>query len=271
VHKYTPREIEFLEKKGAGRSQAELADLFNQRFGLSLTVSQINGACTYYGMSFCRRHKYTPREICFLENKVKGRGYAELTALFNKRFGLSMTTNQIGSTLKRYNLTNGRDCRFQSGLIPHNKGQKGYYPAGSEKGWFKTGNMPQTWRPMGTEIVDENGYTKIKTRNPKTWKRKHRLIWEKANGKIPRGHVVIFGDGNKLNFVLDNLLLISRSELAVMNREGLISNHRDLTKVGKSIADIKILIAERKRRAKKTKRRGRQQCPEKLNLRESMS
>jgi hypothetical protein len=201
-------------------------------------------------------HKYTPKELWFIKSKIAGRSYAELTALFNKRFELSMTVTQISGTIARYNLTNGRDCRFPPGLVPFNKGRKGSCPAGCEKGWFKPGNTPQNWQPVGTEIIDEDGYTKVKTRNPKTWKFKHRLIWEKANGKIPRGHIVLFADRDRSNFALDNLILVSRNELAVMNHLGLISNDKDLTMVGKSIADIKILIAERKRSAKKPKRKG---------------
>jgi hypothetical protein len=111
--------------------------------------------------------------------------------------------------------------------------------------------MPHNWQPVGTEIMDEDGYIKVKVRNPKTWKFKHRLIWEKANGRIPSGGVIIFADGNRLNTRLDNLLLVSRSELAVMNHLGLISNNGKLTGIGKSIADIKLLIARRKKELKK--------------------
>jgi hypothetical protein len=48
--------------------------------------------------------------------------------------------------------------------------------------------------------------------------------------------------------------MVSRAELLVMNHCGLISAHRGLTKVGKSIADIKLLIADRKRKLKKEAR-----------------
>jgi hypothetical protein len=48
--------------------------------------------------------------------------------------------------------------------------------------------------------------------------------------------------------------MVSRAELAVMNHFGLIANHRYLTKVGKSIADIKIKIADRRRGMKKRRR-----------------
>ena len=203
-------------------------------------------------------HKYTAAEIRFLKSKVTGRSYAELTEMFNRRFGLTFTVSRLSSAIKRLNMTNGRDCRFQPGHISFNKGKKGFYPAGSEKGWFNPGNKPHTWRPVGTESADAGGYIKVKIRNPRTWKYKHRLVWEKANGKIPRGHIVIFADGNKQNFALENLLLISRRELAVMNRQGLISSSRKLTEIGKTIADLKLLAAKREKELKRRRKsRGR--------------
>lgn len=40
----------------------------------------------------------------------------------------------------------------------------------------------------------------------------HRLEWEKHNGKIPNGFIVHHKDENKLNWNIDNLELLSRSE-----------------------------------------------------------
>jgi hypothetical protein len=250
-HRYTARELRFIKTSLVKHSYGETADMFNRRFGLSITVDQINSIISYYKLGSGRFHKYTAAEIRFLEKKVAGRSYAELTELFNRRFGLSITVNRLASTLKRLNLTNGRDGRFPPGQIPHNKGKKGYCAPGSEKGWFEPKQMPHNWRPVGTEIIDLYGYVKVKTRNPKTWKFKHRLIWEAAHGKIPRGHIVIFADGNKMNFDPDNLLLVSRAEHAVMNQQALRSADGDLTLAGKAVADIKLLIGKRKREAAK--------------------
>jgi hypothetical protein len=204
-------------------------------------------------------HNYTTAEIRFLKNEVTGRSYAEMTELFNRHFGTALTFNQIKGVLGKYKLCNGRDGRFRPGQISPNKGKKGYCPAGSEKGWFKPGHRPCNYKPVGTERINTDGYVEVRIRNPtgkpeKNWKAKHRIIWEKANGKIPRGHVIIFADGNKLNMALDNLLLISRKELAVMNRLRLISPNKNLTQIGKTVADLKILIADRKRGKKKSKK-----------------
>jgi hypothetical protein len=200
-------------------------------------------------------HNYTAAEIRFLERKVAGRSYAELTELFNRRFGLSFTVRRLSATLGRLGVSNGRDCRFQPGHVPSNKGLKGVHH--SRETEFKLGNRPHNWLPPGSERISPQGYAEIKVRNPNKWKAKHRVIWEKAHGKIPRGRAVIFADGNKANIRLDNLIMVSRDELAVMNHLGLISSSAELTQAGKTMADIKIKIAALRRGAKKKRKPGR--------------
>jgi hypothetical protein len=73
VHKYTPGELRFIKSKIAGRSYTEVVELFNRRFGLSVTAGSLAGAVNYYGLgSNGRLHKYTPKEIRFLEGKSPG-------------------------------------------------------------------------------------------------------------------------------------------------------------------------------------------------------
>ncbi|GHU05036.1 hypothetical protein FACS1894147_10770 [Spirochaetia bacterium] len=112
---------------------------------------------------------------------------------------------------------------------------------------------------MGTVRINTEGYVDVKIADPNKWKQKHLIIWEKANGPIPKGNVIIFADRNRLNVKLKNLLMISRKELAVMNRNGLIYENAELTKTVKLIADVKIGIADRKRETRRrfTKRRSK--------------
>jgi hypothetical protein len=253
MHKYTPKEIRFLENKIAGRSYAEMTTLFNKRFGLSITVNQMSFTLFYHKLANNRCHKYTPKEIRFLESKIAGRSVAETTELFNRHFGLSITTGQIKGFKANRKLCTGRDTRFPPGHVSFNKGRKGVCAAGCEKGWLKPGQMPQTYRPVGTKRTTANGYVEVKIADPDVWEYKHILIWEAAHGAVPKGKVIIFADRNRLNLKLKNLLMISRSELAVMNRWGLIYANADLTMAGKTVADIKIKIADRKRGIKKSK------------------
>jgi hypothetical protein len=198
------------------------------------------------------RH-YTPEEILFVKKNIRRRSYAEMTKLFNARFRLRITLKQMETLVYKHGLRNGIGS-FRPGHVPANKGKT--HPS-------RQGN----YRPVGSERVD-NGYSVIKVSDRKNqyhknWRRRHVAIWEAANGKVPRGHLVIFADRDKRNFALDNLMLISRNGLAVMNHEGLISSDRDLTRAGKTIADIKLLIADRKRGTKKRKKlRGGRNSPD---------
>lgn len=76
--------------------------------------------------------------------------------------------------------------------------------------------QPHTRKPIGTEKVDSDGYLRRKLTDtgypPKDWVAVHRINWEAAHGPIPKGHMVIFRDGDKTNVAVENLELISFRE-----------------------------------------------------------
>jgi hypothetical protein len=235
-----------------------LTELFNRRFGLEQTEAAIRYTVFSRGFSNGLKsnwHKYSAKEIKFLEKTAPGRLFDETAELFNKHFGLSLKHSVIRAACRNRGITNGMDCRFPAGHVPANKGMKGWYAPGCEKSWFKPGHIPENYMPVGTLRINTDGYVDVKIADPNKWRQQHLIIWEKANGPVPKGKVIIFADGNRLNVKLKNLLMISRAELAVMNRNGLICNNAELTKTGKLIADVKIGIADRKREARKRSKR----------------
>lgn len=164
--------------------------------------------------------KATKEEQDFFREFVPGHTYKEIQAEFCKRFNKPITLNQVTGYLKRNGLKTGTDGRFKKGQTPHNKGIKGWYAQGMERNWFKKGNIPQKYKPVGSERISKDGYIEIKVKDPNKWQLKHRYVWEKENGEIPKGMLLIFKDNNKLNIDLDNLMLISKAENAVINRAG---------------------------------------------------
>lgn len=133
----------------------------------------------------------------------------------------------------------------KKGNIPHNKGIS-YNPGGkSILTRFKKGNIPKNCKPVGTEKITSDGYTEIKIALPNKWVRKHIYLYEKAHGKVPKGHVIIFADKDRSNFNLDNLICVSRSELAVINKNKLVYPNGEFTKVGVNIAKVKMAISRR--------------------------
>ena len=74
------------------------------------------------------------------------------------------------------------------------------------------------------------------------------MIYEKHHGKVPKGSAVIFLDGDKRNFDIDNLYLVTRSQLAMLNKNSLIQKDAELTKTAINVVDLmkKISTIEKK-------------------------
>lgn len=194
-------------------------------------------------------HRYTQEERRFLYDTVPGHSYAEIMTLFNATFEEPITVNQVKAFIKNNHLNTGRTGQFQKGNIPFNKGkhgsQYGYPPT-----QFKRGQTPINHKPVGSRRIDVDGYTLVKVAEPNKWRGLHSVMWEEAYGSIPKGHVVIFGDGDKRNITLDNLLLVSRAELAVINRNGLLGASVELTKTGVLVADLLIKMRSKYKNTK---------------------
>lgn len=69
------------------------------------------------------------------------------------------------------------------------------------------GHVAHNRVPVMSERLSIDGYRLIKVSEPNEWKPKHRVIWEKNNGKIPHGARIRFKDGNRTNICLENLYL----------------------------------------------------------------
>lgn len=189
-------------------------------------------------------HIWTEEEKEYLKEITPGHHYREIQELMKEKFNLDLTLNQIKGAIGRYKLNTGLNGQFPKGHTPFNKGVKGVAYEGSKKTWFEKGHTPKNHRPVGSERINVDGYTEVKVAEPRTWRLKHQLIWEQHNGPAPKGHAVIFGDGNTQNFDINNLILVSRQQLLILNRNKLIQQDTDLTKTGVIIADLLMKIGE---------------------------
>lgn len=198
-------------------------------------------------------HKYTDEEKAFMEEYVPGHSYREIQKAFIERFGWEIKIGQVNSYIGNHHLNTGRTGFFEKGMVPPNKGKK--MPADiyekAKPTMFKKGNVPHNYRPVGSERVNKDGYLEVKVKDPRTWKLKHRLVWEKANGKIPQDSIVIFRDGNKQNVSIENLILIKKSVNAVLNHTGLMAHNGEMKDAAIKLAELKIETSKARKRRKK--------------------
>lgn len=190
--------------------------------------------------------KFNKEQIAFLKSFNEKKTYKELARLFKEKYEInSISVSYFRRCLRKANIdykyVKTNSGSFKRGFTPWNKGIKtGLKP----RRYDKNGEVEWLEKPIGSESITKDGYTLIKTKAPNTWEYKQRVIWERVNGEIPKGCVIIFADGDKTNLNTDNLICVTRNELKVLNKCRLISSVPELTKTGLNIAKIKIKLAE---------------------------
>lgn len=244
----------FIVENVKGRTTKELVAIVNAQFDMDFTESKMKAykknhklkSETPTGLPAGRPTELYPEKVRkFIDKNHIGIGPKDMTVLLNKTFETNYTYKQLKFYYANNKIDSGLTGQFLKGNRPFNKGIKGV--GGWEPTQFKKGNTPHNYKPVGSERVDTDGYVEIKIADPREWKGKHILIWEKANGPVPKGHAVIFGDGNNRNFDINNLVLVSRKQLLIMNRHKLIQKDTNLTKTGVIIADLYLKIGEKKK------------------------
>ena len=193
------------------------------------------------------RHIWSDEEKQYLAEITPGRGYKEIQSMMSCKFGFDYAHHQIKGAITRNKLNTGRTGRFEKGHATWNKGTKGLTKANVTS--FKKGQKSHNYKPLGSERITKDGYCEVKVSDTgRRWRPKHVLIYEKHHGKVPKGSVVIFLDGDKRNFDIDNLYLVTRSQLAMLNKNSLIQKDAELTKTAINVVDLmkKISAMEKK-------------------------
>lgn len=228
---YTNDMIDFL-RLGSAVSLAAVTCEFNARFEMDKTNKQIHCICCNHGIKRTRvklgrgngkARIYTAKMIQFLCEHYAVMSITDLLPLFNEKFGLQRTHDQIKTILNNYGIKSGRTGYYEKGQMAWNHGVKGYMGANATS--FKKGQVPPNRTRLWTERIDsKDGFILINipetnpyTGFPTRYKHKHVWLWEYHNGPAPKGSVVSFMDGNRLNVVIDNLMLLSREELLQLN------------------------------------------------------
>ncbi len=91
--------------------------------------------------------------------------------------------------------------RIKPGAVPANKGLRrpGYAPGRMAATQFKKGARPHTWKSVGSERINSEGYRDRKVSDtgypPRDWQPVHRLVWIAHHGPVPRGRIVVFKPG----------------------------------------------------------------------------
>ena len=227
--RYTDEQLAFLREGFQSMTVAELTSAFNVRYGRQQAHTAIHSTLKRENIRrgrrilTGRRLTFTAEQIEFLRINYVRLSLVNLAAAFSDRFGTEKTAGQIRAFTRNHGIKSGRTGCFEKGQKSWNEGVKGYMGANVTS--FRKGSVPKNRKPLGTERVNRDGYIEIKIpeRDPHTgfptrYKLKHVVLWEQLHGPVPEGMCVVFQDGNPLNCVDDNFMLVSRAHLLRLNQ-----------------------------------------------------
>lgn len=199
-------------------------------------------------------HRYTDEEHSFLRSFIPGHTYKEIVAAYNEKFSEPITVSRVKGYMANHKINNGLTGRFKKGHVPVNKGTHPPTVGRMAETQFKHGHLPHNTKPIGYERITKDGYIEVKIAMRPSRKDcndnfilKHRLVWEQANGPIPKGYIVAFKDGDKTNCDIGNLALITMAENVTMMRRNLRSDNPELTETGILLARAEVTARKRKK------------------------
>lgn len=210
IEHITDEQRDFLLSNFKDMDWKSLCDLFNKKYGTHFSAKSLNRVVYENGYKKYERNHFTEEQRIFLVENIERYSYPRLTEEFNKKFNTDCTQGSITQQCLTYLKIKKGDS-----YIPHNVADIGEETLKYKATRYKT-----------TYIKVKSG---LKNNRSEMWKPKHRIIWEEHNRPITENEVVIFLDGDKTNFELDNLYCTTKKIVSVMCLNNWFTDSREHT------------------------------------------
>lgn len=181
----TPAEHAFIVKHQAHITRAKLTALLNAEFGCHLSIEQVRSYTKRMGLKRVIRTMIDDgAELEWITKHQPDTPRGELTAMFNEKFGKSVSITQMNGYCSRKGL-------FMDDLIRNRK---------------RVGHVSRHGRFLNIKVSKAE------------WQTLHRYIWEKHHGKkVPDGFMIVFADGDVDNVDIDNLVCVRETISVTIN------------------------------------------------------
>ena len=174
----------------------------------------------------------TDEQHDFFVNACVGRTTKELSEAMYDKFGITLSTEQIRGYKTHHNIKSGVDTRFKKGIL-------------NEYNKDKLKDVGDTF------ISKKDGYHYVKLDNGK-WVKKQRYIYEQAHGvKLSTRMRVIFLDGDKNNFDIDNLKAVDSRTILMAKNKNLFTSDKETTETGLLVSELILKTFDKKKCLKK--------------------
>lgn len=220
--RWTPERVEWLRREAPEWTAPQLARRFEREFFVRVSAMAIHCAAARFGIEIGaeatwrsgRPKRYRAADEAWFREAARGRTRTELAQAFAARYGGRADIHRVRSfaALRGIRLSelcerapnNGRFCPERPGIEDAPVGSRKVLPARMRGGYLQ--------RPIPVVKVAPGA---------RGWEREARVAWEREHGRpVPAGCVVLQLDGDELNCEPENLELVSRRVLALLNKRG---------------------------------------------------
>lgn len=189
-------------------------------------------------MSNLTNKPYDLEQINWLKVNRPAHNITDVTKAFNEHFGVNYTESMIKHRCSKFGIKANHDGKFKPKQDAWNKGMnlKKERPdifeqfVSGERYRFVKGNVPKCTKPIGYEKKYRDCIF-IKVGMPNVWMNKARYVYEQThNVKLTTKDKILHLNGDKHDCSADNLICVTDAVLVRLNKLGLISKNKEITK-----------------------------------------
>lgn len=164
----------------------------------------------------------------------------ELLEQFNQKFDKNICLSAFKGFMQRHNIFSDNNGRFKNGDVAWNAGITGedyFAHYDREKVQENCKKMHEANRTaiLGEEkIINGVPYVRVvagrrtKSRN-EAWERKRLVVWRLAYGAVPKGHLIIHLDGDRMNCELSNLVCMPKKYMTLLSKNQWFTKDKRIT------------------------------------------
>ena len=211
---------EYLRVNASKHIIDELIPLLYIEFGVEYKKEQLRKILNYNKIPYKRveMRKYNPKQKEYLLKISQDYTPRQLMEITNKKFGSNYTFKEFHVYLR----TNKIPFKYEDAKKSHTKGKE--YPLGS--------------------LGMNKGMVTIKVGKHK-WIPKQRYIYEQYYGvKLKPNQFVIFLDGDRTNYNIDNLRVVDNKVAGYIGNYNLRSKNKQLSELGLNVAKLMVRTRE---------------------------
>lgn len=203
---YTEDQNTFIAKFYLAMSYPELTARYNERFGANMTVSAMQKKVRNMGLPK-KEQKSTSRFTAEADEYLRKNAFkltsAELAEKLLEKYSVRVAKQTVTDRLNKLGIHRG-NCAVPDGYIP------------------------RACKPIGYERIEKGRTIMVKVAQPNVWMPKAAVIM----GYDPKEYQAIFLDGNSLNIVPENIVVVSKKIHARLAKNGWLNSSTEVLLTG---------------------------------------